>query len=202
MDVLGGTRLLAILRGDDEGLLVASAGVLADAGVTAMEISLSGLAGLGALRTCTRKYRGVAWGAGTVLDRSQASAALEAGARYLVTPAVLPEVLAEGAEQGIPVLCGALTPTEVITAWRSGAAAVKIFPASLFGPGYLRDLAAPFPKIPLIPVGGIGVGVVKDYLTFGAAAVGVGSTLLGDAVRGGDLGALAERARGYLAAVS
>jgi 2-dehydro-3-deoxyphosphogluconate aldolase / (4S)-4-hydroxy-2-oxoglutarate aldolase len=201
LDFLGGTRLLVILRGDDEGMLVASAGVLAAAGVGAMEVSLSTAAGLGALRTCVRTYREVAWGAGTVLDRRQASDALEAGARYLVTPAVLPEVLAEGGEQGAPVLCGALTPTEVVTAWRSGAAAVKIFPARVFGPEYLRDLRGPLPEIPLIPVGGIGVGVVKEYLTSGAAAVGVGSTLVGDALRGGDLSALAERAGQYLAEV-
>jgi 2-dehydro-3-deoxyphosphogluconate aldolase / (4S)-4-hydroxy-2-oxoglutarate aldolase len=200
------TRLIAILRGHDEDQLVAAAATLAAAGVTAIEISLSSRAGLGALLRCVREIDpvagSVAWGAGTVLDPAQAHAAVGAGATFLLTPAVVPGVAAEAEKLGVPLVTGAATPSEVLTAWREGAAAVKIFPAARFGPEYLKDLHGPFPKIPLVPVGGIGLADVGAYLTNGALAVGVGSPLLGDATSGGDTAALAERARRFVAAAS
>ncbi len=89
---------------------------------------------------------------------------------------------------------GALTPTEIVAAWASGATAVKLFPARLGGPGYLRDIREPLPDIPIVPTGGVSAENVPDWFAAGAAAVGVGGTLIGDALDGGDLSALAARA--------
>jgi 2-dehydro-3-deoxyphosphogluconate aldolase/(4S)-4-hydroxy-2-oxoglutarate aldolase len=118
-----------------------------------------------------------------------------------VAPSVVPDVVALANSEGIPCLPGALTPSEIVAAWSSGAAAVKLFPASLGGVRYLRDVRAPLPDIALIPTGGVGIDDVAAYLRAGAVAVGLGSPLFHDALDGGDLGALAHRARELLDAV-
>ena len=102
----------------------------------------------------------------------------------------------------LPTLAGVLTPTEIETAVRAGASMVKIFPASLGGPGYLAALRQPYPDVPMVPVGGVGLDDVPAYLARGATAVGVGSPLLRDAADGGDLGALAARAREFVTAAA
>lgn len=207
LDVLRQDRLLAVLRGTDAAALTAAAATLARNGVRAVELTLSSPAGLEALRRSaadTALPAGTVLGAGTVLTREQAKAAIDAGARYLVTPGVAVDVLAEGAAQGVPVLCGALTPTEAMTAARLGATAVKLFPAyAVGGARYLRDLLAPFPGLPLIAIGGIGLDDVAEYLAAGAIAVGVGSPLLREAAQDSSPAAqdaLAARAAAYLAA--
>jgi 2-dehydro-3-deoxyphosphogluconate aldolase/(4S)-4-hydroxy-2-oxoglutarate aldolase len=129
-----------------------------------------------------------------------ADRAADAGAAFLVTPGFGPGV-PRGAELGLPVLAGGFTATEAITAMANGATAVKLFPAATGGPGYLRALRDPLPHVPFVPVGGVDVGEVAPYLQAGAVAVGVGSPLLRDAARGGDLDELRERALRFLAAV-
>ncbi|MHA6761864.1 bifunctional 4-hydroxy-2-oxoglutarate aldolase/2-dehydro-3-deoxy-phosphogluconate aldolase [Streptacidiphilus sp. PAMC 29251] len=209
LEVLRQDRLLAVLRGTDADALTACAAVLARSGVRAVELTLSSEAGLEALRRSAADPAlppGTLLGAGTVLTRDQARAAIDAGARYLVTPGVAEEVLAEGVAQGVPVLCGALTPSEAMAAVRLGAAAVKLFPAyAVGGARYLRDLRAPFPDVPFIAIGGIALDDVADYLAAGAVAVGVGSPLLREAAHDSSpaaLAALAARAAGYLAATA
>ena len=207
LDVLRQDRLIAVLRGSDAHALTACAEVLAHSGVRAVELTLSSDAGLEALRRSAADPAlppGTLLGAGTVLTRDQARAAIDAGARYLVTPGVTEEVLAEGVDQGVPVLCGALTPSEAMAAVRLGAAAVKLFPAyAVGGARYLRDLRAPFPNVPFVAIGGIALAETADYLAAGAIAVGVGSPLLREAAHDPSraaLQALAERATAYLAA--
>ena len=207
LDVLREDRLLAVLRGSDADTLTACTSVLAANGVRAVELTLSSPAGLEALRrsaTDPELPSGVLLGAGTVLTRDQARAAIDAGARYLVTPGVAEDVLAEGSARGVPVLCGALTPSEAMAAVRLGAAAVKLFPAhAVGGARYLRDLRAPVPRVPFVAIGGLGHDDVAGYLAAGALAVGVGSPLLRDAAHESSpsaLEALAARARAYLAA--
>ncbi|MFC1431071.1 bifunctional 4-hydroxy-2-oxoglutarate aldolase/2-dehydro-3-deoxy-phosphogluconate aldolase [Streptacidiphilus sp. N1-3] len=207
LDVLRQDRLLAVLRGSDPDALTACASVLAHSGIRAVELTLSSDAGLEALRRSVADSSlppGTLLGAGTVLTRDQARAAIDAGARYLVTPGVTEEVLAEGVAQDVPVLCGALTPSEAMAAVRLGAAAVKLFPAhAVGGTRYLRDLRAPFPDVPFIAIGGIALDDVADYLAAGAVAVGVGSPLLRESAQDSSraaLDALAARATAYLAA--
>jgi 2-dehydro-3-deoxyphosphogluconate aldolase/(4S)-4-hydroxy-2-oxoglutarate aldolase len=114
----------------------------------------------------------------------------------------VPEVVDAALADGVPCLPGALTPSEVVAVWNAGAAAVKLFPASIGGAQYLRDIRAPLPDIPLIPTGGVGIDDVAGYLEAGAVAVGLGSPLFGDALTDGDLGKLAARATRLLREVS
>jgi 2-dehydro-3-deoxyphosphogluconate aldolase/(4S)-4-hydroxy-2-oxoglutarate aldolase len=136
-----------------------------------------------------------------VLTAQQAAGAAAAGASFVVTPAATPGVRA-AIEHGLPVVAGALTPAEVINVRATGAAAVKLFPASLGGVPYLRALREPFPDVPFMPVGGIDRDAAREYLEAGAVAVGVGSPLVGDAASGGSLTELRERARRLRAALA
>ncbi|BBG05189.1 MULTISPECIES: bifunctional 4-hydroxy-2-oxoglutarate aldolase/2-dehydro-3-deoxy-phosphogluconate aldolase [Pseudonocardia] len=201
MATLRETRLLAIVRGADRAASVATALALVEEGVRALEISLSGHEPLAVIEEVAARTAGrAAVGAGTVLTPAQVDAAVAAGARFVVTPAVAGSV-PHAVAAGLPVLCGALTPTEVATAVGHGATAVKIFPASTVGPGYLDALAGPFPGLDTVPVGGIGKDQAVEYLAHGACAVGVAGPLCGDAPDGGDLAALRHRTRAFLQAV-
>jgi len=140
----------------------------------------------------------LAIGAGTVLSVEAAKRAVDAGASFLVAPHLDVEVVAWAGARGIPMLPGAATPTEVLAAWRAGAAAVKVFPASVLGPGFLRELRGPFPDIPLQPTGGISVETAGAFIEAGAIAVGIGSWLFADR----DPAVVTARARGATAAVA
>ncbi|GAA2800357.1 bifunctional 4-hydroxy-2-oxoglutarate aldolase/2-dehydro-3-deoxy-phosphogluconate aldolase [Kitasatospora paracochleata] len=141
-------------------------------------------------------------GVGTVLTRGQADAARDAGARFLVTPGCRPQVADAAHRAGLPVVLGALTPTEVADAVDLGAAAVKIFPASGFGPRYLKDLHGPYPGVPLVASGGINAGNAADYLDHGAVAVCAGTEVVpADAVADGDWATITECARRFTAAL-
>lgn len=116
-------------------------------------------------------------GAGTVLTVAQLERALAAGASFIVTPAVVPDVIRACVERGVPVMPGALTPTEIFTAWQLGAKLVKVFPADQLGPAHLRAVKAPFPEIPLMPTGGVTVETLPAFKQAGADAFGVGGPL-------------------------
>ena len=137
-------------------------------------------------------------GAGTVLSVGAAQGAVDAGATFLVAPHLDAEVVAWAAAHGVPMLPGAATPTEVLAAWRAGAAAVKVFPASVLGPAFLRELRGPFPDIPLQPTGGITVETAGGFIEAGAIAVGIGSWLFADR----DPAIVTARARQATAAVA
>lgn len=192
-------RVLAIVRGDDPIAALGSLRVLAEEGIDLVEVSLTSHDALSVLERARRELGdAVALGAGTVMTAADAHAAVDAGATYLVTPG-LSAGAREGVRLGVPVLIGALTPTEVTAAMEQGASAIKLFPAQLGGPDYLRALRGPFPDMPFVPVGGIDAAAAVEYLALGAVAVGIGSPLFGDALAGGDLDALRHRAK-YLRA--
>jgi 2-dehydro-3-deoxyphosphogluconate aldolase/(4S)-4-hydroxy-2-oxoglutarate aldolase len=137
-------------------------------------------------------------GAGTVTDARTAEAALTAGARFLVTPGLSEGAAAVAREAGVPILLGALTPTEVMRAIELGAAAVKIFPAGLVGPGYLGDLRGPFPDLRVIPSGGLHAGNAGEWMRAGALAATAGSSVVGAAqLEAGDWGYVTARAREF-----
>ncbi|UUU26229.1 bifunctional 4-hydroxy-2-oxoglutarate aldolase/2-dehydro-3-deoxy-phosphogluconate aldolase [Streptomyces sp. DSM 40750] len=170
---------MAILRSADASGLPAVARALASGGVTCLEVTLTTAGALDALAAIRAELGpDVAVGAGTVITAGQARDALAAGAEFLVAPVVDTAVVRNAADSGIPCYPGAWTPTEVSQAWRAGAAAVKLFPASTGGPAHLRQLRAPLPDIPLVAVGGVGIDEARDYLDAGACAVGIGSPLL------------------------
>ncbi|MGW4853315.1 bifunctional 4-hydroxy-2-oxoglutarate aldolase/2-dehydro-3-deoxy-phosphogluconate aldolase [Streptomyces sp. NPDC004288] len=194
-------KVLAVVRADTPRLAVACVHALTEAGISALEISLTTPGAFGALaRARADSPADVMIGAGTVLTAEQAELAAAAGASFAVTPGLTPGA-AHSTALGLPLLCGALTPTEVVAALDAGATAVKVFPASAHGPGYLRDLLAPLPHAPLVAIGGIDIRTAPAYLAAGALAVGVGSPLLGDAGKGGSLEDLADRAADLLRAV-
>lgn len=191
-------RVLGIVRGADTAAAVDAALALFSAGITLVEVSLTTVGALEVVRVVRdRAPSGCQVGAGTVLTERQARQAADAGAEFVLTPAVTPSVAA-AARLGLPVVAGAFTPTEAWHAVDQGACAVKLFPASVGGPGHLRSLRDPLPHISFVPVGGVGLDHVRAYLDAGAIAVGVGSPLLGDAASGGDLDRLRDRARAYL----
>lgn len=197
------TRVVAVLRGQDPDRVVRAGVALHDAGVTCLEVTFTTPRATEAIARLRELLpESAALGAGTVLDSGQAREALAAGATFLVSPAPCPDVVEAGVSAGVPVLPGAFTPGEVLAAWRSGASAVKVFPAASGGPGHVRDLRAPLPDIPLIPTGGIGIDDAAVYLSAGAIAVGLGSSLTGklDGSEGEDV--LRERARALLGALA
>lgn len=189
------TRVLAILRTTAADRIPGIVETLVQAGIGTVEIAIAGPSTVTAIRDVSRRgIPGLLLGAGTVLDAGAAAAVLAAGASYFVTPAVLPDVVRFAAERELAVFPGAYTATEVLTASRLGATAVKLFPASAGGPGYLKALRDPLPDIQLIPTGGVTLDSIPGYLGAGAAAVAIGSPLIRDAVTTGDLRALGERA--------
>lgn len=202
IDGLAEARLLAIIRGADAAAALASGTTLIEAGVRYLEVSLVTTDAADVIRALVDASAGRALvGAGTVLTTADVDIAAAAGARFIVTPAVS-ESLPASVERGLPVIAGALTPSECVAAMAQGATAIKLFPASSGGPDYLSALRDPLPRTPFVPVGGVGAETALEYLRRGALAVGVGSPLLGDAVSGGDLGALVTRAERYLAGVA
>ena len=138
-------------------------------------------------------------GVGTVLTADQARSAVDAGAEFLVTPGIRACVAKVASDSGIPVIMGALTPTEVLVALDLGAAAVKIFPAGAFGPAYFKDLRGPFPDVALIPSGGVNAGNAADFLARGAVAVSAGTDVVPpQAVLSGDWSEIASRAASFV----
>jgi 2-dehydro-3-deoxyphosphogluconate aldolase / (4S)-4-hydroxy-2-oxoglutarate aldolase len=209
VDALRAQRLVAIVRGTDPAAATRTVLTLAAEGIGLVEVSLTTPAALDAIararaalsaETSAGTSAGTWVGAGTVITADDADRAADAGADFVVTPGIVPG-LHRAAERGLPVLAGALTPTEIVAATRLGPAAVKLFPASLGGPRYLRALLDPFPSAALVPVGGVDADAARDYLDAGAVAVGVGSPLIGDAATGGSQDDLRARARRFLAVV-
>lgn len=199
---LAAERLVAIVRGRDADAAIAAGLALVEAGVTVLEVSLVTDDALRVIRAVAeRAGAGCRVGAGTVLTRDDAHRSRDASADFVVTPALAPSIEA-AAELGLPVLAGALTPSEIVEADARGAAAVKVFPVSAVGPDYLSAVREPLPGIGLVPVGGVDAPLAVRCLELGALAVGVGSPLLGDAPHGGSLAALRERAAAFRAALA
>ncbi|RKT12204.1 2-keto-3-deoxy-phosphogluconate aldolase [Streptomyces sp. 1114.5] len=194
-------RTLAIVRGSNRDAALRTVLVLAEEGITAAEVSLTTPDALWVIEQARRELGPHATlGAGTVLTGEDAARAADAGASFLVTPGLGDDLRRTTSE--LPLLIGALTPSEVIAATENGALAVKLFPASLGGPGYLKALRDPFPGVPFVSVGGVDAALARTYLAAGAVAVGVGSPLVGDAAGGGDLNALRARAAGWRTALT
>jgi 2-dehydro-3-deoxyphosphogluconate aldolase/(4S)-4-hydroxy-2-oxoglutarate aldolase len=205
LERLAAVPVVAILRAGDAGRFLEVGRVLYEGGVRAIEVTLTSRGALEAFGRLREELPGDAvLGVGTVRTVEGAEEALAAGATYLVAPDFRPEVVSWAAERELPVVPGALTPTEVAAAWAAGATAVKVFPVSAVGgPAYLKAVRAPLPEVPLVPTGGVGLDDIGAYLGAGAVAVGIGSPLLGDAGDpGGDLDGLAGRTRRAVAAAT
>jgi 2-dehydro-3-deoxyphosphogluconate aldolase/(4S)-4-hydroxy-2-oxoglutarate aldolase len=188
-------RLIAILRTRDAREATAIGCAIADAGLDVIEVSLTQPGAVDAIAALARERPRALIGAGTVLDEASARLALLAGARFLVTPSLLPETIACGHRYGVPVVAGVATATELGEALARGADLVKLFPSDQFEPSIVGALRGPFPQAPLVPTGGITAATAGAWIAAGAVALGVGGPLLADPATA------AERAAELLAAV-
>lgn len=202
VEQLEADRTLAVVRAPSIPDAAELCRALADGGIRSVELTFTTPEVLKHVRRAadTAAQHGAAVGIGTVLTAEQAKAAIDAGAQFLVTPGLRPEVAAVAAAAGIPFSLGAMTPTEVALALDLGSAAVKIFPARQLGPVYLKDLQGPYPGIRLLPSGGIDASNAKSYLDAGAAAVCCGTSVVPPAaVASGDWADISARASAFTA---
>jgi 2-dehydro-3-deoxyphosphogluconate aldolase/(4S)-4-hydroxy-2-oxoglutarate aldolase len=196
--------IVAVVRSESGEKLVNVAKALAEGGVTAIEITFTVPDAIDVIRQ-VRKEMGdsIALGAGTVLDPETARVALLAGAEYLVAPTLNLDVIKLCRRYDKAVMPGAFTPTEILTAWEAGADVVKVFPADVGGPPYLKAIKAPLPQVKLMPTGGVDLDTAEAFLKAGAFCLGAGGSLVdAKAVAAGDYGAIRERAAQFAAVVA
>jgi 2-dehydro-3-deoxyphosphogluconate aldolase/(4S)-4-hydroxy-2-oxoglutarate aldolase len=203
MKYLDEIPIVAILRGAkgedaDRAVEAAVAG-----GLKTLEITLNLPEACEQIARIKKRFgEEISLGAGTVLDVVAAEEAISAGAEFIVTPAMLPEVIACCQNRSVAVFPGAVTPTEILAAHRAGAEMVKVFPAGRLGPAYIKSLKGPLPEIRLMPTGGIGLGEIVDFLEAGADAVGIGGDLFNrEWLSSGDWAAIEQTAQAYVSAV-
>lgn len=205
VEVLRSDRVLSVVRAQQIPDAADLCHALAAGGIRTVELTFTTPDVLRHLKSSSAAVAssGVVLGVGTVMTADQASAAIDAGARFLVTPGLRTEVAAVAVAQGVPAFLGALTPTEVAAAVDLGSAAVKIFPASAFGPKYLTDLGGPYPDVEFLPSGGINTDNARAYLDAGALAVCAGTGVVPPAqVAAGDWPAITARAAQFVAALT
>ena len=193
-------KIVAVIRADNGDLLVDVAESLLAGGVEVMEVTFTVPRATRVLeKVADRIGSRILLGAGTVLDTETCRAALLAGAEFIVSPAVNVEVIELCKRYSKPVMPGALTPTEVVTAWQAGADIVKIFPSEITGPKYLKALHGPLPHVRLMPTGGVNLETAAEFLRCGACALGIGSSLVDPkVVAAGDLKKIESLARQYV----
>ncbi|MCE9592092.1 MAG: bifunctional 4-hydroxy-2-oxoglutarate aldolase/2-dehydro-3-deoxy-phosphogluconate aldolase [Planctomycetes bacterium] len=192
--------LVAVIRADSADQLVDVCAALRDGGVDVSEITMTTPGALEAIHRATEKLgKDCLIGVGSVLDAETARAAILAGAQYVVAPTLNLDVIAMAHRYDKPIIPGALTPTEIITAWSAGADLVKVFPANLFGPQYFKDVLAPMPQLKLTPTGGVDLTTAGDWLKAGAACLGVGSSLVKkDLIKSKDWAGLTKLAKQFV----
>jgi 2-dehydro-3-deoxyphosphogluconate aldolase / (4S)-4-hydroxy-2-oxoglutarate aldolase len=202
LEALHDDRALTVVRADRIPDAAQLCRALAEGGIRTVELTFTTPGVLDHLAAAA-DVAGVVLGVGTVLHADQARAAIDAGARFLVTPGLRPAVAEVAVGAGVPVMLGAFTPTEVATAVDLGAAAVKIFPAGRLGPKYLTDLRGPYPQVELLPSGGISADNAAAFLAAGATAVCAGTSVVPPAtVAAGAWSEITQRARTFVAALT
>jgi len=195
------TRIIAIVRGVEEQHIERVAHALLEGGVRVMEITLNTDGAPAMIAALQQKLGDQMYiGAGTVLDLEDAKKALDAGASYIVTPNMEEDVIRYAAERGIPIYPGAMTPTEIVKAWKAGATAVKIFPGASLGLGYLKELQGPLNHIPMVAVGGVNEENIAQFLQAGCYAVGIGGSLVNlKEIAAGNYGWIRDKAQRLIA---
>jgi 2-dehydro-3-deoxyphosphogluconate aldolase/(4S)-4-hydroxy-2-oxoglutarate aldolase len=171
------TPVIGIIRSLSSEIIEKIVPLYQKAGLATLEITMNTDDAPQIIQSLSLQYPGLNIGAGTVLEMADLKHALDAGASFIVTPVLNEEVITYCARNEIPVFPGALTPTEVYKAWKLGASAVKVFPATRFGAAYLKELKAPLSKINLLPTGGVSLENMQSFFEAGAIGVGMGSTL-------------------------
>lgn len=196
-------KVIALIRADSPASLLDCARALSAGGLNCIELTMTTPGAIELCAQVARELPQVLLGLGTVLDADTARRGIAAGAKFIVTPAVRPEVIMACRVTGVPILGGALTPTEIYNSWELGVDVVKIFPAEFFGPAYIKSIRAPFPKIELMPTGGVTPETVGEFLKNGAFATAAGSALVSPAaLKSGDWAAITARAKQFVAAAN
>ena len=196
--------IIPVVRAASSEEAIAVAEAIGEGGIPLLEITMTVPGAVGVIAELRKRYGDeVLVGAGTVLDPGAARACIQAGAQFIVSPSLHLKTIERCKDDGIAIFPGALTPTEVVTAWQAGADAIKVFPCSAVGGAkYLRALKAPLPQIKLVPTGGVSLATAKDFIAAGAWALGVGADLVDTkAIQAGDRQSVVAAARNYVIAV-
>ncbi len=202
LEALESAGAIGIIRVQTAQDLLTIAKALQAGGLVTLEITMNTPGALRAIEEAREKLPEILMGAGTVLDAPSARQAILAGAQFIVTPTVKLDVLEVAHRYDVPAIIGAMTPTEILTAWEAGADMVKVFPASVLGPNFIREIHGPLPQIPLVPTGGITADNAGEFIKAGAALVCVGSWLIDKkALAEGRYEVLTERAKRLVEAV-
>jgi 2-dehydro-3-deoxyphosphogluconate aldolase/(4S)-4-hydroxy-2-oxoglutarate aldolase len=194
------TGVIAIMRAQSSDQLIAAADAIKLGGVRAIEVTMTTPGALGVIAEAKERYGSdVIFGAGTVLDPETGRAAILAGADFVVSPTLNLKLVELCNRYSVPVAPGCYSPTEVLAGWEAGADFIKLFPASIGGPSLVKAILAPLPQVSIIPVGGVNLDTAADFIRSGAAALGVGSSLVNQKLLDeGDMEALARRAAAYI----
>ncbi|MCX7729857.1 MAG: bifunctional 4-hydroxy-2-oxoglutarate aldolase/2-dehydro-3-deoxy-phosphogluconate aldolase [Candidatus Caldatribacterium sp.] len=196
-------KIIAIIRAQSSQALMEVVAALKAGGISCIEVTMTTPGALEILEEVRSKMDDVLFGAGTILDPETARLCIMRGAQFLVTPSLNTQVIEMAHRYDIPIIPGALTPTEILRAWESGAEVVKVFPASSLGPSYIRELKGPFPQIKLCPTGGVNLDNISEFLRAGASCVGVGGSLVRkDLIEGKKWDELRDLARRFKSAVT
>ena len=195
------TGIIPVVRAQSADEAMRAIDAIRAGGVSLLEITMTVPGAVGVIEQVSRRYGSEALvGAGTVLDGETARACIAAGAQFVVSPSLNLETIEVCRREGVAVMPGALTPTEVVQAWSAGADFVKVFPAgAVGGASYIRALKAPLPQIELVPTGGVSLKTAADFIKAGASALGVGADLVDlKAIREGQPQIITERAREFV----
>lgn len=196
-------KVIALIRADSPDGLLDCAKALADGGLTSIELTMTTPGAIRMLEKASSELPDFLFGLGTVLDAETARAGILAGAKFIVTPALRPDVITLCRRYSTPIFCGAFTPTEIVNAWEAGADAAKVFPAEFFGPAYIKSVKAPLPHIELVPTGGVNAENVGEFLKAGAYATAAGSSLVdAKALKEKNWAAINAKAKAFVAAVA
>jgi 2-dehydro-3-deoxyphosphogluconate aldolase/(4S)-4-hydroxy-2-oxoglutarate aldolase len=204
LQALTETGVIAVIRADKAEDLVNVGRALRQGGVKFIEITMTVPGALAVIEEATAALStdDVYIGAGTVLDAETARLGILAGANFIVSPVFRPDVVSVCKRYAVPVMPGAMTPTEVLNAWEAGADVVKIFPAGVGGPQFFKDLRGPFPHIKIMPTGAVNRATAPEFIKAGACAVGVGGELVGKPlIAAKDFAAITENALDFMAIV-
>ncbi len=200
LEVIARHKLVAIVRLDDLSIAADLLGALVDGGIRVIEFTLTNPQAtqtIAAMRA--RASSDIVIGAGSVIHAEQVRAVADAGAQFVVSPIIKLEVMEACQTLDLPAMPGAFTPSEIQQAWEWGASVVKVFPANHLKLRYIKDVLAPLPHLRLMPTGGVNLDNLRDYLGYGAFALGVGSSLINNqAVADRNWGKLRDNARRYV----
>jgi 2-dehydro-3-deoxyphosphogluconate aldolase/(4S)-4-hydroxy-2-oxoglutarate aldolase len=196
--------IIPVVRAPSAELAEAACSAVAAGGINVVEVTLTVPGAIELIAHLARTTTGILIGAGTVLDPESAKQCLDAGAQFLVSPGFDTGTVELAARQGVLMMAGALTPTEVINAWKSGVDFVKVFPCgNVGGPSYIKSLKAALPQIPMVPTGGVNLTTAAAFLEAGSAALGIGNDLISAAaLKSGDFDLITNLARQYVAIVN